>query len=448
MLKLFLWLKYLRRRRIVFLIVAAVALSVCMLTVVASLFNGFIDAFEQSAVDLLGDVILDAPRGLPFTQVPLLIERLEQTDFVEAATPVISSPGLLNIGRGNVRPVVIWGIDPVSRARVSPFKDVLLRQRDLPGELSWTAPGHPDEIGGYVGIGVVSDPDEDADRYDEAAVLRDVIGQSVVVTTGTSTSWEDSQEPARPRRMQFYASDIVFTGVYELDAAFVYVPIEHLQALLYPDASAPLAQTMNIRLKPGVDPELAVTQLRGLWQTFASRQLQWGPYAIASTRIGTALNMQSADVAEFRKQMQVLLSIFGVISFSTVVLVFCIFYMIVKLKQRDIAIIKSCGAASVSVAWIFLGFGVTAGAAGAGLGTALGYVITRNINAVEGWLSAVFGLELWSGSVYMFSTIPNQVDWGWASLFVGLSVAAAALGALTPAVAAALTRPVEVLRYE
>jgi lipoprotein-releasing system permease protein len=122
--------------------------------------------------------------------------------------------------------------------------------------------------------------------------------------------------------------------------------------------------------------------------------------------------------------------------------------MIVKLKQRDIAIVKSCGAASVSVAWIFLGFGTTAGAAGAGLGTVLGYIITRNINLIENWISSVFGLKLWSGSVYMFSTIPNQVDWSSTLYIVSLAVGAAALGALIPAVVAALTRPVEVLRYE
>jgi len=49
MLKLFLWLRYLRKKKIVFLSIAAVALSVSLLIVVASLFSGFINAFEQAA---------------------------------------------------------------------------------------------------------------------------------------------------------------------------------------------------------------------------------------------------------------------------------------------------------------------------------------------------------------------------------------------------------------
>ncbi|HOV78178.1 MAG TPA: hypothetical protein PLS24_09110, partial [Sedimentisphaerales bacterium] len=153
-------------------------------------------------------------------------------------------------------------------------------------------------------------------------------------------------------------------------------------------------------------------------------------------------------VAEIKKQMGVLLVIFGVVSFSVVVLVFCIFYMMVKLKQRDVAVIKSCGAASSSVVALFLGFGVSVGVAGSGIGTILGYVITRNINELENWIRVVFGLKLWKSSIYMFSRIPSEVDWPSSLPIVGMAVLAAALGALIPAFVAARTRPVEVLRYE
>jgi lipoprotein-releasing system permease protein len=176
--------------------------------------------------------------------------------------------------------------------------------------------------------------------------------------------------------------------------------------------------------------------------------LGWNSWRIDNVDVLTARQMQRQYVVEIRKQMGILLLIFGVISFSVVILVFCIFYMIVRLKRRDIAIIKSCGAASVSVAWIFLGFGITVGVAGAGIGVVLGYIITRNINVLEDGIRVVLGLNLWSSSVYMFDKIPNEVDWGWTFTFMLLAVVAAALGALTPAIVAALTKPVNVLRYE
>ena len=105
-----------------------------------------------------------------------------------------------------------------------------------------------------------------------------------------------------------------------------------------------------------MDPYEAVRQIRELWGDFARRRSWAGvDFRIADTDINTARQLQSQYVAEIKKQMGVLLLIFGVVSFSVVVLVFCIFYMMVKLKQRDVAVIKSCGAANSSVDRAFPG---------------------------------------------------------------------------------------------
>ena len=129
-------------------------------------------------------------------------------------------------------------------------------------------------------------------------------------------------------------------------------------------------------------------------------------------------------------------------------IVFCIFFMIVTTKRKDIAIIKSCGMASRSVAMVFVGFGACVGVIGSGIGAVLGHVITKNINTIESWISVIFGLKLWRSSVYMFSKIPNEVNWPWAFRIIITAILAAAVGALIPALVAAVTKPVEILRYE
>jgi ABC-type antimicrobial peptide transport system permease subunit len=48
----------------------------------------------------------------------------------------------------------------------------------------------------------------------------------------------------------------------------------------------------------------------------------------------------------------------------------------------------------------------------------------------------------------MFSTVPNEVDWASALPIVCLAVLAAVIGGLLPAIVAARTKPVEILRYE
>ncbi len=447
MLKLFLLLKYLRRRRIIFLSIAAVAVSVSLLIVVSSLFTGFIEGVENSAVELLGDVILAAPSGRPFEQFPGLIDKLEEADFIEAAAATLRSPGLVRLSKGNVRFVTVMGVQPERQGRVTGFGDALIRQRELSTEPSFDVPGQEGVTGGYVGIGVVAEVDPNTDEYDYEAILREQIGHRVIVTTGVVDDG-DAQTAIKRKMMPFYIADVVFTGVHDFDTGFVYVPIAALQEKLYPQVQGQIATTISIKLKPGTDLDLAVVKIRGLWQMFASETLDWTPGDILDARVETTRDLQQIYVRELRKQMSVLLLIFGVVSFSVVVLVFCIFYMIVRLKRRDIAIVKSCGASRLSVAWVFLWFGVTVGLIGACFGAVLGYVITRNINAIERGISVIFGLKLWSSSVYLFDKIPNQVDWGWAVTFMVYAALAAALGALTPAVIAALTRPVDVLRYE
>jgi len=448
MLKFFLWLKYLRKKKIVLLSIVAVALSVALLIVVASMFTGFIKAFEQSAVETLGDVVIAPP--IKFAKYPLLIGQLEQIGGVGGVTAILSSQSLLHLGKGNVRAVNIWGIEPGRQAKVTGFKRSLLRQNQLAQEPSFEVAGFPDKIGGFVGIGVIAEPNEKTDEYDFDSIEK-MIGQEVFITTGAVIEENragGSGKQFKRRTAKFTIADIAFTGVYDVDKSFIYLPIESLQKILYPNQDGHIADQIQIKLTGQVQEAAAMEKIREVWQKFAAEELGWVEYFIKQTTIVTAKEMQSQYVAELRKQMGVLLLIFGVISCSVVLLILCIFYMIVMTRQKDIAIIKSCGATNGSVAMLFLSFGGWVGLIGSGFGSILGYVITKNINTIEEWIRIVFGLKLWKSSVYMFSKIPNEVDWGAAMHIVFFAVIAAALGALIPAVVALRVRPVDILRYE
>jgi lipoprotein-releasing system permease protein len=439
MLKFFLWLRYLRKKRIVLLSIAAVALVVSLLITVSSLFTGFIKVFEQSAVKAMGDVVVEPP--MRFSKYPQLIEGLEQIGSVEAATGVLSAQCLLHLGAGNVRAVSVRGIEAGRQVRVTGFQRALVRQGRDCGEPSFAVPGKPETAGMFVGIGVLAEPDEQTDKYDFAAVEQ-MIGDEVVLTTGTASGGK-----VRRKIIEAGIADIVFTGVYELDKSFVYLSIEELQRSLYPEEGQ-VANQIQIKLAGGAETDSALAQIRGVWGDFADKQLNWSPYLINQTTILTSKEMQSRYIAELRKQMRILLFIFGVVDCSVVLLIICIFYMIVRLKQRDIAIIKSCGASSGSVCFIFVAFGFCVGVIGSIFGALLGFVVTRNVNAIEECIRKIFGLKLWKSSVYMFSEIPNEINWSWAWAIVLTAILAAIAGTLVPAIVAARTKPVEILRYE
>ena len=450
MLKLFLLLRYLRKKKIVLLSIVAVALAVALLIVVASIFSGFIAAIEKTGEEVFGDIYLYA--RVPIPEHRQLLRRLESLPEVEAATAILRTYGLLHLGRGNVRAVNISGIDPRTHSQVTGLKKSLLRQKDVPGLPSFLMADYPDERGGFVGIGVVGKPDEQTDEYDFEQI-NGWFGEEVIVTTGVAVDKEDTagsktKQRFKRRVLTFRAADIVFTGMYLLDSQSVYLPIEQVRALKT-DAggqAGPPYEEVQIKVADGIEPQLVLGPVRKVWEGFAAEYMP--EYSAANLVLETSKQIQEWFVTELRKQVAILMLIFGVISSVGVLLIFCIFYMVVMTKQKDVAIIKSCGTASGSVALIFIGFGICVGIVGSGLGAALGYVVTKNINTIEEWIRIIFGLKLWKSSTYIFEKIPNELDIGATCWIIFFAIVAAVVGALVPAIVAARTKPVEILRYE
>ncbi|MBN2588785.1 MAG: ABC transporter permease [Sedimentisphaerales bacterium] len=463
MLKLFLWLRYLRKKKIVFLSIAAVAVSVSLLIVVASLFSGFINAFEHSIVDAVGDVVIDPPRVI--SNYDKLIENLDKASCIKGATGTIWGYGLLHVGKGNVRAVQVMGIEPQRRSRVMGFNEFLFSNKYPSFADSNNVTNSPDEIRGYVGIGVLTNPDEETDEYN-IEEARKMLGEEVRLTTGT-LSGGDSITDFKRQLVRFTISDIVETGFYDFDSQFIYMPVEQLSEIMYPDEELPVVENIQIKLAQDADTEVALAIIRGIWGNYVREYHNSNQSLLSRTVIETSLERQAPIIAAYKQQMNVLLVIFGVVSFGVVILIFCIFSLIVRLKQKDIAVMKSCGTTSCSVAWIFVGFGACVGIVGSGLGMIFGYIITRNINTIEQWIRIIFGLKLWKSSVYLFTKIPNQVNWQailftipieirnwqWIINFrvydmILVAILASAIGAIIPAIIAARTKPVEILRYE
>ena len=443
MLKFFLCLKYLRKKKIVLLSIAAVALSSALLVTVASLFTGFISAINISASDTMGDIVLEPPTR--FGRYDEFIQQITQSDKIASASVVLYSNGLLHLGKGNVRAVSIWGIDPAKRSRVTSMKTSLLRQKDSASEPTFDY--NDGKFGSFVGIGLVDEPDEKTDEYDMQKAVA-AIGKKVVLTMAIAATESQEQIPKKSVT-QLTVSDIIFTGIHDIDRRFIFLPIDKLTDELYPDRPGEkLADIVHIKCANGQDPAKQLDLVSALWADFASNKLNWRWSYIKQTRIITAVQKQSQYVAELKKQMGMLMLIFGIISIACILLIFCIFYMIVMTKLKDIAIIKAVGAGASKVTLIFIMFGLCVGIIGAAIGLLIGYIVTVNVNTVEQWIRVLFGLKLWSSSVYIFSKIPNQFDWYWALLVLVAAVIASALGALIPAIIAARTKPVKILRYE
>ena len=413
----------------------AVALTVALMIVVDSLFSGLIDGISKSIRDQSGDLILDS-RYKPIPQYNTFIKKLEELKEVEGAAPYALDGGILWFESGDVRQAVLEGVDIEIGGRFFDWKKTLLRQKDAAGPVDFSVPGFPDANGVWVGVNVIAEPNEKTEEYD-LEKIREFLGKEVILTTKSAD--------LNRRTLRLRISDIVFTETFYGDQR-VYLPFDFLHNIQTESQSPPSAGLICVKFSKGSNFENAQRAIADVWVKFAQEQLGWPQDDI--WRLGFIMPSKSGYLQELTKQLGILMLIFGVISSVAILLVFCIFYMIVETKLKDIAIIKSCGAGSSAVALIFTAFGGTVGLAGAILGIAAGYLITININIIERYIHIIFGIKLWLQSSYILNFIPNTVNWPDVLPIVVASIAGCCLGAIIPSIVAARTRPIEILRYE
>src|SRR5205814_7358470 len=103
-------------------------------------------------------------------------------------------------------------------------------------------------------------------------------------------------------------------------------------------------------------------------------QSAWDPFPI---EVQTWKEVHEDFIHAVEKEKGLVTILFGLISIVAVFLIFCIFYMIVVEKTRDIGIIKSVGATSGGIAASVLGHGMASGIVGGFLGLGAGWLIVQ-----------------------------------------------------------------------
>jgi lipoprotein-releasing system permease protein len=140
----------------------------------------------------------------------------------------------------------------------------------------------------------------------------------------------------------------------------------------------------------------------------------------------------------------ILLLIVAVAAFNLVAML----VMTVTDKRTDIAILRTLGSSPRAVMGVFITQGLVIGWAGVALGTALGVLLTRNVDVIEPALERTFGFHLFDPNVYYITTIPTDLH---AANVLWIAVAALLLttvATIYPALRAARIPPAEALRYE
>jgi lipoprotein-releasing system permease protein len=122
--------------------------------------------------------------------------------------------------------------------------------------------------------------------------------------------------------------------------------------------------------------------------------------------------------------------------------------MLVKDKNKDIAVLRTFGVSRRSMMKIFVLSGTAIGVIGAFFGTIFGVLVAIYIEPIRQFFQWLTGRDLFPSELYYLSELPSKLVWSDVLGIAMIAVLLAFLATLYPAWKAANTDPVEVLRNE
>ncbi|MBA4766501.1 MAG: lipoprotein-releasing ABC transporter permease subunit [Porphyrobacter sp.] len=387
--------------------VGVVSLSVALLVVVMSVMNGFRGELLDKITGLNGHAVVQAVGGR-IDDWQGVMGVLEKTPGVISATPMIDKPLLVSFN-GNVEGILLRG---QTEKDLAGWADKVLLG-DIAGLSQPPAPE------GFPKVAVGS-------RLAQNLGMRvgDVI--TIINPAGRSTPFGTT-----PRQVPYEVGAIFEIGISTFDEKYIMMPLAEAQSLLLMgDSVAQIEVNVDNPDKVGEILAPVREQLSG------------------NTVISDWKSMNSALFEALQVER---VAMFFALSFMVVVASFNILsslVMLVRAKTRDIAIMRTMGATRRSLLKIFVTTGTTIGVIGTGTGLILGSIILFFREPIVAGIAFVTGQQIWDPEVRFLSTLPSRTDpwevFGIVCLALGMSF----LATLYPALKAANTDPVQVLRYE
>jgi lipoprotein-releasing system permease protein len=380
----------------------AVMLGVAALVIVMSVMNGFRAELLDKIVGLNGHAIIQAYGGR-LDDWQDILKRVEATPGVTRATPLIEQP-LLATFNGRVEAILVRGNTAADINRLS--------AKRVAGNFTELRAGSTN-----VAIG---------SRLAESlgAQLGDTI--TIINPQGRATPFGTV-----PRQIGYRVAAIFEIGVYDYDQAYVVMPIADAQTLLL------TGDTIGMIEVTTTDADTAAETLKPIKDSLAGR--------------AQVTDWKTINASLFEALAVERVAMFVVLSIIVLVAVFNILsslIMLVRAKTRDIAILRTMGATRTSLLKVFVAIGFVIGALGTAVGLGLGMVFLYFRQDVIRGVEFITQRPLWDPSIRFLTELPSRSDPIEITVICVMALVLSFLATLYPAMAAASTDPVQVLRYE
>jgi lipoprotein-releasing system permease protein len=428
-LEFFIGLRYLRSRRrgvVSFMSgasLAGIALGVAALIVILSVMNGLESELRTRLVSLTAHASISAPARSASAEPERaasdsssatapggledwrsLQQWLESEPRVVAAAPYVSVEGMLAAGPQRA-PVLVRGVLPAEEKRV----DSLGMQLRL-GSLDALQPGS------------------------RKIVLERILALNLGVDIGDQVQLLvpriEHGVPA-PRLEGFVVAGLFDAGIQDY-SNLAFVDLEDA-SLLKGLGGRP--QGLAVRL----DDALAVDAFRReVAPRVDSLHLVYSDWTEEHATYFHAIRVEKTMMTI------ILMFIVGVAAFNIIASLM----MVVTDKEKDIAILRTCGLEPARVAKIFLVQGSLIGLVGTAIGTIVGLLLALNVGTIVPWLEDTFHFRIFPADVYYVTLVPSEVHAFDVTVIPVVAFLLTVLATIYPSRRAAAVSPAEALRYD
>ncbi len=408
----FIGLRYTRARQntrfvsfITFSSFIGIAIGVWALITVLSVMNGFQLEIRDRLLGMTSHATISRAFG-KMSNWQHLQKQIESHDQVIASAPYIMREGMLLHGK-NVNGVAVRGIDPQQEKRVASVHNKIidgsyrLLERTKYGIL----------LGKYL-----------------ARSLDAYVGSKVTLVI---PSLNISPVDVSPRMKRFTVVGIFEAGHSQYDSQMALIRLEDAQKLFKMKN-----QVDGIRLKltdmyqaPIISRDIA-EQLKGFYHV-----LDWTQY---HANLFRAIKIE-------KNMMFIILSLIVAVAAFNIVSTLVI---VVNDKKSDIAILRTLGATSRQIMFIFIIQGTLIGLVGTLLGVISGVATATHIHVIVPFIENLLGFKFLSADVYLITELPSHMKWSDVGLIAIISFSLTVLATLFPAWRASHVKPAEALRYE
>lgn len=381
-----------------------ITIGVAALIVVMSVMNGFHYELTKNIIGLNGDVTI-TPISPIIANYSEIKEKLLNKYYVKFVIPSVTGQALA-LGRRTNSGVIIKGIDLSDLES----KNAIL-QNVSSGSFTNFAGKDVVAIGNELAINL---------GVQVGAKIKLISPNSISTVFGTM-----------PRSKEFMLIATFTSGMYDYDSATILMPIIAAQNFLSFDEVINLIEVVTIRPN---DAEFFAWDI----QNIIGEQLKATSWQKSHLQFLNALAVE-------RVAMFTILSLIIIVAAFNIV---SSLFMLVKDKTSDIAILRTIGASTKQIMFIFICNGMFVGLLGTILGIICGTSFAYNIQSIRNILEEITGTKIFEAAIYFLYTLPSEVRTEDIILVSSISVVLCFCATIYPAYKAAKLNPVDALRYE